>query len=277
MSAQRLSDSYRTAFVTGASSGLGRAFVSMLLAEGLRVWGTARDPARLAGFEPAENFTAVTLDLDRQAECESAFDGAAGQAGGSFDLVVQNAGYGVCSPFASTPFAVWQQQWESMLISTGRISHAAFSRMLARDRGCLVHVSSLAVDFPLPFMSGYNVAKAGLSSLSESLMQEAKGSRVKVIDFRPGDYRTGFNLAMRGQNAEGGERMERVLKTLDDNVNAAPLPERAATDLRRALLGKRSGIVRSGSIFQARIAPLLSSLAPASWRRAAMALYFRSG
>jgi NAD(P)-dependent dehydrogenase (short-subunit alcohol dehydrogenase family) len=46
---RRLSDPYGTAFVTGAASGLGRAFAEMLVAEGARVWGTSRDPAKLAG------------------------------------------------------------------------------------------------------------------------------------------------------------------------------------------------------------------------------------
>ena len=48
MAAPRLSDLYRTAFVTGASTGLGRAFTEMLVAEGVRVWGTSRNPQRLS-------------------------------------------------------------------------------------------------------------------------------------------------------------------------------------------------------------------------------------
>src|SRR5204863_4545009 len=63
--AARISDSYRTAFVTGASTGLGRAFTEMLLADGVRVWGTSRDVSRLAEFSTRypSLFTPLALDL----------------------------------------------------------------------------------------------------------------------------------------------------------------------------------------------------------------------
>ena len=83
-----------------------------------------------------------------------------------------------------------------MLNATMRLSHAALRRMRERQRGCLVNISSLAVEFPLPFMSAYNVAKAGLSALTESLIVETRGTAINVIDFRPGDFRTDFNQAM---------------------------------------------------------------------------------
>ena len=67
MAANRVSALHRTAFVTGASTGLGRAFAEMLLAEGVRVWGTSRDPARLGSLASAHDgtFTAVAHDAAR--------------------------------------------------------------------------------------------------------------------------------------------------------------------------------------------------------------------
>jgi NAD(P)-dependent dehydrogenase (short-subunit alcohol dehydrogenase family) len=121
-------------------------------------------------------------------------------------------------------------------------------------------------------MSGYNVAKAGLSALSESLMFESRGSAVRVIDFRPGDYRTNFNRAM--QNDSASDSTRGAWSALEAALAAAPRPERAARDLRRALIAGRSGVVRSGSFFQARLAPALARLLPRSWVRAATARYF---
>ncbi len=272
----RVSDLYPTAFVTGASAGLGRAFSAMLLAEGVRVWGTARDPSRLASLAANPAFTAVGLDLADAAAAGSALDHAAVAAGGAFDLVVQNAGYGAFGEFTATDFAVWQAQLEAMLLTTARLSQTALRGMRAKDRGCLVHVASLAVEFPLPFMSGYNMAKAGLSALSESLIFETRGTGVTVIDFRPGDYRTAFNQAMQTTTAApaADPRLARAWLALESNLEAAPLPVRAAADLRRALRRRRSGVVRSGSFFQARLAPLLARLAPASLVRATTARYF---
>jgi short-subunit dehydrogenase len=275
--ARRLSALYRTAFVTGASSGLGRCFAEMLLAEGVRVWGTSRDPARLAGLGTggAPGFTAVTLDLAAPAAAQAAWRRAAAEAGGAFDLVINNAGYGVFGEFAATDWPVWQAQLSAMLGTNLGLVHAAYRGMRAQGRGCLVNVSSLAAEFPLPFMSGYNVAKAGLSALSESLLFESRGTAVKILDFRPGDYRTAFNQAMQtpiiAVDAAPTARAWLVLEAL---LQSAPPPARAAAELRGALLAERRGIVRSGGFFQARLAPLLARVSPAAWVRSASARYF---
>ncbi len=281
MSVPRLSDLYPTAFVTGASAGLGRAFAAMLLAEGVRVWGTARDPARLGELAARHPtlFTPVGLDLADGTAAGAALARAAEGTGGGFDLVVQNAGFGGgFGEFSDVDFAPWHAQLDAMLLTTARLSQAALRSMRARNRGCLVHVSSIAAEFPLPFMSGYNVAKAGLSALSESLIFETRGTGVTVIDFRPGDYRTAFNQAMQATTSVNAAdpRLARAWLTLESNLEAAPPPVRAATDLRRALLRRRSGVVRSGSFFQARLAPFLARLAPTSLVRAVAARYFGS-
>jgi len=273
----KLAERYQTALVTGASAGLGRAVAEMLLEEGVRVWGTARDPARLP-VRPG--FTAVALDLDSDASVDAAFALADREAGG-LDLVVNNAGYGLFGAFAERDFAEWQRQLDAMLVRTLRLSHRALRGMLVRNRGAVVNVSSLAAEFPIPFLSGYNAVKAGLAAFSESLMMEVATTDVIVIDFRPGDYRTGFNQTMQAASekhfASGlpqGIRQQRAWSVLEANLRAAPPPARAAADLRRALLRHRGGTVRSGTFFQARLAPLLARLVPLRLRRAAAARYF---
>lgn len=270
----RLGPTYPTAFVSGASAGLGQAFTRMLLGEGVRVWGSSRDLSRLSDLasEFPGAFFPVALDLADGPGVERAFEAARAAAGGAFDLVLNCAGYGVYGEFDVVDASVWRGQMEGMLGSVVALSHAAYRSMRARGKGTLVHVSSIAAEFPIPFMSGYNVAKAGLSALSESLIFEARGSAITVIDFRPGDYRTEFNRAM--QIGTQTDRTRRLWVKLDAMFSTAPLPQRAAADMRRALLANRSGIVRSGSFFQATAAPFLARLIPASFRRWALATYF---
>jgi short-subunit dehydrogenase len=275
----RLADLYPRAFVTGASAGLGRAFTQMLLDDGVRVWGTARDAARLANLASGYPtlFTPVVLDLGEPAAAEAAFLRAAKSAGGGFDLVVNNAGYGVFMEFAAADFSVWQAQLDRMIATTLRLSHAALRGMRTKDRACLVNVSSLAAEFPLPFMSGYNVAKAALSAFSESLIVETGGTGLSVIDFRPGDFRTDFNQAMQSAtpaSTSAAPRAARAWQALEAHVENAPPPTRAAADLRHALLRRRSGVVRSGSFFQAGVAPFFSRLMPSPLRRFFAARYF---
>jgi short-subunit dehydrogenase len=273
VTAARVSDLHRTAFVTGASTGLGRAFAVMLLAEGVRVWGTARDPERLATLAAQPGFTAVALDLRDGGRAVAAFQ-AAERAAGGFDLVVNNAGYGVFGAFAATDFAVWQEQLEVMLVHTARLAQAALGGMLARKRGALVNISSLGAEFPLPFQSAYNMAKAGLTALNESLMIEVAGTGVIVLDLRPGDYRTDFEGAMRRPPGEVTPRMARAWAAFATMMRSGPAPAHAAAALRRALLRNRSGTVRTGRWFQAVLAPLLARFGSLSLRRRIQAHYF---
>ena len=271
-----LNKQYRTAFITGASSGLGEAFTRMLLEEGVKVWGTSRDSAKLQALRDQypQLFSVVCLELNQAEEAVNQFRKAEKEAGG-FDLVIQNAGYGLFGNFELIPSETWNTQLSSMLGTTLALSHAAWTSMRSTNQGCLVHISSLAVDFPLPFMSGYNVVKAGISALSESLMTEARGTNLVVIDFRPGDFKTAFNeRAHKVDKLESDKRLKQAWLKLEKNLNVSPRPTQAARDLKKALKAGKSGIVISGGFFQARLAPLAAHLLPKKLLRKITALYF---
>ena len=272
---RRLADLYRSAFVTGASTGLGRAFTEMLLAEGVLVTGTSRETGRLAGLsaDHRETFIPLALDLRDGARAEAIFRDADRAAGG-FDLVINNAGYGVFAEFATTDFAVWREQLDVMLVNPARLTHAALRGMLARNRGGIVNISSLAAEFPLPFQSAYNIAKSGLTALNESLMMETAGTRVVVIDFRPGDYRTDFDSSVRRPQPTPTVRMTKAWTAFEGMMRTGPDPTHAAAALRRALLAQRSGTVRTGRFFQAIAAPFLQRFGSLELKRRIQARYY---
>ena len=275
MAIARVSDRHRTAFVTGASTGLGRAFAEMLLADGVRVWGTARSTARLESLAAAHPgaFSPVVLDLRDGAAAEAQFR-AADRAAAGFDLVINNAGYGCFAEFTATEFAVWAEQLQVMLVNTARLSHAALGGMLARDRGALVNISSLAAEFPLPFQAAYNIAKSGLTALNESLMMEVSGTGVVILDVRPGDYRTDFEGSVLRPQAALGPRPARAWAAFVAMMESGPPPAHAAAALRRALLRHRSGTVRTGRFFQAVVAPFISRFGSLPLKRRIQASYF---
>jgi NAD(P)-dependent dehydrogenase (short-subunit alcohol dehydrogenase family) len=274
-----VSELHRNAFVTGVSTGLGRAFAEMLLTEGVRLWGTSRDIGRLSALTQAHpgRFTPVALELGNGDGAEAAFHAAAREAGG-FDLVINNAGYGAFGDFARTDFAVWREQLEVMLINTARLSHAALGEFRRRPdgppRGTLVNISSLAAEFPLPFQAAYNMAKAGLSALNESLIVETAGTGIVVIDFRPGDYRTDFDTSVRRPPQAMTPRMARAWAAFKSLMRSGPDPADAAAAVRTALLRQRSGTVRTGRFFQAVVAPFIARFGSLALKRRVQAHYF---
>jgi len=249
---QTLSETYRTALVTGASSGLGRAFAEMLLAEGVEVWATSRDAQRLPEHE---RLHPLALDLADGGSME-AFSRGMGPIFPEIDLLINNAGAGVFGAFEAIEPNDISQQLRVLLHGPIALCHQIYPHMLARGNGAVVNVASLAREFPLPYFSLYNAAKAGLSNFSRSLQTECAGSGVAVIDFQPGDYRTAFNAASKRSGDLDG-RLARAWESLEKNIQAAPEPGRAARDLRRALARGKSDSVTSGDFFQSVLAPWL--------------------
>lgn len=255
-----LSNKYATAVVTGGSAGLGAAFTDMLLKEGVEVWATARDAKRIP---QQERLHPCSLDLCDKSSTE-AFCKKIQKEVPQLDLLINNAGFGTFAPFETWNDTDIERQLDVLLTGPIRLCHSFYPAMLERKRGCIVNVASLAATFPLPYMSLYNTAKAGLSRFTRSLEIESKETGVTIIDFQPGDYRTRFNEAMeRPQTALKG-RPARAWEQAEAHLNASPLPQRAAQDLKRTLERNRSGVVTSGDFFQATLAPLLARLG--SWR-----------
>jgi NAD(P)-dependent dehydrogenase (short-subunit alcohol dehydrogenase family) len=271
----RLREKFHGALVTGAGSGLGAAFVELLLGEGVPVWGTSRRPERL----PARSgFAGLALELRDPASVASAWVRADAEAGG-IDLLINNAGGAVFGPMSMMSAKQWEDQLATLLFGPARLARHALAAMRVRGHGTIVNVTSLAVEFPIPYLGAYNAAKSALARFTATLQREAEEAGVVVIEFRPGDFRTNFNRAMAAQAGFSATepRIARVWSRLDELMQRAPAPARAAADLRAALLRGRSGRVRSGSFFQAKVAPWGNRLLPGAMMRLLRSLYFRTG
>jgi len=144
-----------------------------------------------------------------------------------------------------------------MLEAPALLCRAALPAMLAKRRGCIANVSSLAAEFPLPCMAPYNAAKAGLSALSRSLMEETRGTGVRIIDLRPGDFRSGFMAAT--TRAGGDNTAWEAARAHEKN---APGAEAVAKALFHAIASGKSGTIRTGGFFQCRVAPLGARILP---------------
>ncbi|MEM8868104.1 MAG: SDR family NAD(P)-dependent oxidoreductase [Verrucomicrobiota bacterium] len=262
-----LSQSYPTAVVTGASSGLGLAFTRMLLEEGIRVIGLSRQPDVLPD-EPS--YIPVACDLSKTGSVEATLEQII-EEHSSLRLVINNAGFGILESLSEMDAGDIERQYAVMLEAPTIIASKATGYFKQVGAGCLVNVSSLAVELPLPLMPVYNASKAGLSALSESLILDEVDGRFQVIDFRPGDFNTSFAERMEGELLWNGVNLREVM---DRHHAVAPDASLATAALRRALVRNRSGIVRVGDFFQSRIAPW-GRLLPRAWLRGIIRGYYK--
>lgn len=169
------------ALVTGGSSGIGAATVRALAAAGARPLIAGRDPARLEAMARETGGLALTADLaaaDGPAELAEAALQAAGPGG--IDLLVNNAGIGWAGPIEQMT-----GQQAARLIAVNLAAPVELTRllvpgMIARGRGHIVFVSSIAGATGVRGEAVYSAVKAGLGCFAESLAHELAGRGVRV-------------------------------------------------------------------------------------------------
>jgi short-subunit dehydrogenase len=183
---------YRTALVTGASSGIGAAFARELARRGSDLVVVARRTGRLEQLARelhAEYGIAVEVlaaDLANPAGLAK----VEARAAAGVDLLVNNAGIGTSGRFAELPVDGEERQIRINVLAVLRLTAAALPGMIARRHGGIVNVSSVAGFQSLPGSATYSASKAFVTSFSESLAGETHGSGVHVTVVSPGFTRT---------------------------------------------------------------------------------------
>lgn len=109
-----------------------------------------------------------------------------------FDLVVNNAGFGTSGPFQASDVDRLTAEVALNVTALTRLSHAAMAAMVPQGRGYLLNVSSMVSFQPAPLLAVYTATKAYVTSLSESLHEEARAAGVNVTALCPGLTKTEF-------------------------------------------------------------------------------------
>jgi len=180
----------RTVFITGASSGLGKALSLELAAQGAFVAVAAR---RLPLLEDVASdirarggrALAIALDVRDRGAVREALHRASGEMG-SLDMVIANAGVGTSGDARSLGWADVEEVLAVNVAGALATLVEAIPLMLAQERGHLVTVSSLAGRRGLPRAGAYGASKAALSAFAETLRLDLSASGIRVTDVRPG-------------------------------------------------------------------------------------------
>ncbi|WP_059413759.1 oxidoreductase [Cupriavidus basilensis] len=218
----------KTWFITGVSTGFGRALAQAVIAQGDKVAGTLRNEAQRAEFAALAKGQSFGYILD--VRDDAAIPGVVAQAErevGPIDVLVNNAGYGYESSIEEAPPADVRAQFDVNVFGALSVAQAVLPYMRQRRRGHVLNVTSMGGLMTFPGVGIYNASKFALEGINEALAKEVNGFGIKVTAIEPGAFRTDW----------AGRSMQRTASEIEDYATMLA-PQRAA---RAARSGKQPG------------------------------------
>jgi NAD(P)-dependent dehydrogenase (short-subunit alcohol dehydrogenase family) len=182
----------QTIFITGASSGIGKATAHYFHDRGWNVVATLRNPTQAGDLADLPRVLVTRLDVTDGSSIAAAVDAAHARFGG-IDVLLNNAGYGAYGPLEAFDMEGIRRQFDTNVIGLLEVTKAVLPSMRAQGKGVIVNISSIGGRMTFPLGSLYHGTKFAVEGLSEALHYELEplGIRVKIVE--PGMIATDFS------------------------------------------------------------------------------------
>ncbi len=198
----------KTALITGATSGFGRATAQRFAAQGWNVIATGRRAERLQTLRDSLGERVHTLAFDiRDADAMQAALATLPEALQGIDLLVNNAGLALgTAPAQSADLGQWRQMIDTNITALVALTHALLPGLIER-RGAIVNISSIAATYPYTGGNVYGGTKAFVSQFSLGLRSDLHGTGVRVTSIEPGLAETEFTLVRTSGNQSASDQL----------------------------------------------------------------------
>ena len=184
----------KVVLITGASSGMGKAFARALLAEGLTVYTAARR-LELMGELAALGAIPIKLDVTSEDEIQAAIKQIEQEQGG-LDILINNAGFGLYGAMEDCTLDEARYQFEVNLFGMARLTQLVLPGMREKRSGRIINMSSMGGKIYTPLGSWYHATKHAVEGWSDCLRIELKPFNIDVVVIEPGVIATEFGDVM---------------------------------------------------------------------------------
>ena len=228
----------KNVFVTGASSGIGRACARMFAGNGYNVTGVSRNTEEcVEKFPGGGTLTLKRLDVTEETAVRKFVEDLPG-----VDIAILCAGMGVAGPAETTSSELTRKQMEVNYFGTLNAAQPCLTKMRRQRKGLLLVIGSIAGRVSIPMQSQYSASKYALEAFTDAVRMEMKPYGVRACIIEPGDTRTGFTAAREMQSAEdnnySGVLEKSVSKMAADEQNGRS-PDSVA-EIALALAGRKN-------------------------------------
>lgn len=189
-----MADKHLDIMITGAGSGLGRGAALTLAARGHRVLAAVQFPQQVTELRAQAEREGLDLrvekvDLARERDI-------VWLAGQPADVLVNNAAVSETGPIAEQPLDLVREVFDTNVFATLALTQRVVRSMVARGRGRIVFVSSMAGLMPIPYVGAYCASKHAIEAIAGAMQAELAPHGIEIVTVQPGPYRTGFNDRM---------------------------------------------------------------------------------
>jgi NAD(P)-dependent dehydrogenase (short-subunit alcohol dehydrogenase family) len=181
----------KTVFITGASTGIGKATAELFQQKGWNVAATMRSPEKNTELANLPNVLCLPVDVTQVATIYAAIDRCIAEFG-SIDVVVNNAGYALIGAFEACEMVDIERQFATNVFGLMEVTRAILPHFRLRRAGILVNVASIGGRMAFPLYSPYHATKWAVDGFSESLQYELRQFNIKVKIIEPGPIKTDF-------------------------------------------------------------------------------------
>ena len=205
----------KTWFITGISSGLGKALGQSVIEKGDFVIGTFRTQSQVEDFnkQHKENGFAIKLDISNETEIDKTVESIISKFG-RIDVLINNAGMGFAGAIEETSTQEVRQVFEVNFFGTLKLTQAVLPFMRKEKKGHIIQISSHAGIKASAGFGIYNASKFALEGFSEAMAQEVAPLGIKVSIVEPGPFRTKF------ANKEKGLEAKKVISDYSETAGA---------------------------------------------------------
>ncbi|MGC4042061.1 MAG: SDR family oxidoreductase [Flavobacterium sp.] len=180
----------KTIFITGASSGLGKATAKLFHERGWNVIATMRNPEKETELSLLKNVTLLPLDVTNFSQIQSTVKKATEL--NTIDVVFNNAGYGLIGPLEGLSDDQITKQLNTNLLGVIRVTNAFIPYFRERKNGLFISTTSIGGLIAFPLGSVYHATKWGLEGWSESMAYELNPLGINIKTVSPGGIKTEF-------------------------------------------------------------------------------------
>ena len=181
----------KTVFITGASSGIGKATAKYFHTMGWNVAATMRNPTAEKELGKLPNVKLLKVDVKEDQDIENALENAIATFG-KIDVLVNNAGYGTVGPFEGATESQLREQFEVNVFGLMKVTKIFLKYFRPLQEGIIINISSLGGRVTIPLYSLYFSTKWAVEGFTESLRYELRPFNISVKLIEPGATQTDF-------------------------------------------------------------------------------------